>query len=685
MSIHHSFVKKLREREINNYINSWFQKDEQVTLSLIKRLGLQSELKGHNGCVNCLEWNSCGSVLASGSDDVSIILWDPFKHKLLTKYKTGHQGNIFSVKFLPESNDSLLVSGAADSKIQVHDINRSETTHVFSHHTGRVKRIATAKNVPFMFWSAAEDGSVMQYDLRMSEPSNSNPKNVLINLNAHLGQHAEAKCIAINPCRSDQLAVGANDPFIRLYDRRMLTCKSVEFLSHRTARTSLERQNHGSMPTSEDEFHLPNDAVEYFVAGHLPHRLSNQKMSYRTLATTYLTYSPDGTELLVNLGGEQIYLFDVNGDRYPKNCYNKEKYHDGVAINSDSKNGYHPVSQQFPHIVKPYCSPQYLTNYPKRCQYTDPCNDGDKSLPPYVQNIKQHANEEFQKQEYNRAIFMYNEAISIVRSSAILFCNRAAAYMKRNWDGDIYAAFRDCCMAMQLDSNYLKAHFRKAKCLFQLLWLQEAFDCLKLFREKYPDYVKNNTSVSVLDREINTAMNDSKDEEKEKSPEGFRYRVLSNQEKKWREGASDYTSRFCGHCNTTTDIKEANFFGSNGQFIVAGSDDGSFFIWDKKTTNIVVNLRGDESIVNCLQPHPSTCLLATSGIDPVVKLWCPMPDDGKKNDKVIDNSDDAASANQIRMNTDPLEVMLRNMGYRITGPLTGDDDDERETVQCTPS
>jgi len=68
---------------------------------------------------------------------------------------------------------------------------------------------------------------------------------------------------------------------------------------------------------------------------------------------------------------------------------------------------------------------------------------------------------------------------------------------------------------------------------------------------------------------------------------------------------------------------------SNGQYVVAGSDDGSFFIWEKSTTNIVRILRGDESIVNCLEPHPVTCLLATSGIDPYVRLWSPLPDVSK--------------------------------------------------------
>lgn len=38
------------------------------------------------------------SLLASGSDDVQVILWDPFLHRSKTIIRTGHQGNIFSVK-----------------------------------------------------------------------------------------------------------------------------------------------------------------------------------------------------------------------------------------------------------------------------------------------------------------------------------------------------------------------------------------------------------------------------------------------------------------------------------------------------------------------------------------------------------------------------------------------------------
>jgi len=65
---------------------------------------------------------------------------------------------------------------------------------------------------------------------------------------------------------------------------------------------------------------------------------------------------------------------------------------------------------------------------------------------------------------------------------------------------------------------------------------------------------------------------------------------------------------------------------SNGQYIVAGSNDGSFFIWDRNTTNIVRVLRGDEKIVRCLQSHPSMCLLATCGMNPIIRLWSPLPE-----------------------------------------------------------
>ena len=117
---------------------------------------------------------------------------------------------------------------------------------------------------------------------------------------------------------------------------------------------------------------------------------------------------------------------------------------------------------------------------------------------------------------------------------------------------------------------------------------------------------------------------------------------------------------------------------SEGNFIIAGSDDGKFFIWDRKTTNIVKVLHGDESIVNCLQPHPSTCFLATSGIDKEIRLWSPLPEDGRDNKRTVTDFDKTTSANQRRMNADPFESFLMDMGYRVRD-MGGSDDPENDT------
>ena len=72
-------------------------------------------------------------------------------------------------------------------------------------------------------------------------------------------------------------------------------------------------------------------------------------------------------------------------------------------------------------------------------------------------------------------------------------------------DGDYYAALKDCCSALCLDADHLKANFRMAKCLYELSWTTEGFDCLQLFMTKFPDYATS-TSCQQLNKDIRTAI-----------------------------------------------------------------------------------------------------------------------------------------------------------------------------------
>jgi WD and tetratricopeptide repeat-containing protein 1 len=68
-----------------------------------------------------------------------------------------------------------------------------------------------------------------QFDLRSQHTCNSGTSAcILVNLLNHLGQGAEAKCLAVSPTRPELLAIGANDPYVRLYDRRMIKTTTVQ-------------------------------------------------------------------------------------------------------------------------------------------------------------------------------------------------------------------------------------------------------------------------------------------------------------------------------------------------------------------------------------------------------------------------------------------------------------------------
>ena len=131
---------------------------------------------------------------------------------LTTSLATGHTANIFSVKFMPHSNDTTLVTAAGDSEVRVFDIEYSgrssvpsdaatlatsrqsrrlgvrgganiyegvrylsdgnTNARVYRSHGDRVKRIVTESS-PHLFLTCSEDGEVRQWDLRM--PSSAYP------------------------------------------------------------------------------------------------------------------------------------------------------------------------------------------------------------------------------------------------------------------------------------------------------------------------------------------------------------------------------------------------------------------------------------------------------------------------------------------------------------------------------
>ncbi|KAK4803231.1 hypothetical protein SAY86_001434 [Trapa natans] len=76
-----------------------------------------------------------------------------------------------------------------------------------------------------------------------------------------------------------------------------------------------------------------------------------------------------------------------------------------------------------------------------------------------------------------------------------------------------------------------------------------------------------------------------------------------------------------GHRNCET-VKGVGFFGPKSEYVVSGSDCGRIFIW-KKGGELIRIMEADKDIVNCIEAHPHTPVLASSGIEDDIKIWTP--------------------------------------------------------------
>ncbi len=88
--------------------------------------------------------------------------------------------------------------------------------------------------------------------------------------------------------------------------------------------------------------------------------------------------------------------------------------------------------------------------------------------------------------------------------------------------------------------------------------------------------------------------------------------------------------------------------------------------------------------MNCVQWNPNGCTLATSGIEPVIKIWEPRPlDDASRS---VGDVYKVCKLNQKRMKVDPFEIMLMRMGLRManTNP-TANEHVYIEQHQCRQS
>jgi WD40 repeat protein len=124
-----------------------------------RQTGCQQTLVGHGGGVWCLALSADGSLLASGSQDQTIKLWEVDRHRC-RQTLVGHESWVRSVAIAPDRQ--TILSGSADGMIKVWSLHGA-CIHTLVAHRGPVLSIGFHPN-GHTFASCGTDGVIKLWD-----------------------------------------------------------------------------------------------------------------------------------------------------------------------------------------------------------------------------------------------------------------------------------------------------------------------------------------------------------------------------------------------------------------------------------------------------------------------------------------------------------------------------------------
>ena len=169
-------------------------------------------LEGHTDGVAAVSFSPDGSLLASGSSDGTILLWDMRSRERVATL--GHTDGVAAVSFSPDG--SLLASGSSDGTILLWDMRSRERVATLGHTDG-VVAVSFSPDGSLLA-SGSSDGTILLWDMRSRERV------------ATLGHTDGVVAVSFSPDGS-LLASGLGDRTVLLWD--VATREQVATLGHR--------------------------------------------------------------------------------------------------------------------------------------------------------------------------------------------------------------------------------------------------------------------------------------------------------------------------------------------------------------------------------------------------------------------------------------------------------------------
>jgi WD40 repeat protein len=179
--------------------------DRSVRLWDVRHGKALQEWQGHKGAVNCLVFSPNGRLVASGGRDGTACLWQ-VPDGQASKRLEGHSQMVTCLAITPD--DQILATGSADSSVQLWSLPDGESLRLLPGHDAAVLALAISPDGTILA-TAGGDSTARLWELPGGR--------ALKTLVGHRDQELDGVlCLAFNPA-GDLLATGGSDGLIKLW------------------------------------------------------------------------------------------------------------------------------------------------------------------------------------------------------------------------------------------------------------------------------------------------------------------------------------------------------------------------------------------------------------------------------------------------------------------------------------
>ena len=137
-----------------------------MTIGICLVSGSHTRLDGHTDHVRVVAWNCDSLLLASGSEDNTIRIWDTpyFNTRTVIQHRSGITGLVWS-----PVDPNLIISSSHDGTIQMCDAITGELVRSIYHHIGKVISLSLSPNGKFLASGGSSSGLIVVSDVETGQ------------------------------------------------------------------------------------------------------------------------------------------------------------------------------------------------------------------------------------------------------------------------------------------------------------------------------------------------------------------------------------------------------------------------------------------------------------------------------------------------------------------------------------